>query len=250
MLAGGALGVGGAVVGAGGEWAAERELPRHGRSARPGGPVAEAVESRVVWRGDAEGGRLYLTFDDGPDPRWTPRVLDMLAAHGATATFFMVGRRAERHPELVRRVVAAGHAIGSHTYRHTDLSAATPDQVRDELARAHEAITQTAGRPPAMVRPPWGRIDPVGMLAAARYAYPVVLWSAQITARHADRDYRRTVADLRPGAIVLLHDGGPTPTDALMRATGRLLDHARGRYALAPVTDLLPPAAGPAPARH
>jgi peptidoglycan-N-acetylglucosamine deacetylase len=242
VLAGGALGVGGALVGAGGEWAVERELPRHGRSARPGGAVTGAVGTQVMWHGDAEGGRLYLTFDDGPDPRWTPRVLDMLAAHGATATFFMVGRRAERHPDLVRRVVAAGHAIGSHTYRHTDLSAATPDQVRDELARAHEAIAQAAGRPPAMVRPPWGRVDPVGMLAAARHAYPVVLWSAQITAGHVDRDYRRTVADLRPGAIVLLHDGGPTPTDALMRATGRLLDHARGRYALAPVTDLLPPA--------
>src|SRR3954469_5940026 len=102
----------------------------------------------------------------------------------------------------------------------------------------------------ALAAPALDAWAPGGSLAAARPAFRGVRRPAQITARHADRDYRRTVADLRPGAIVLLHDGGPTPTDALMRATGRLLDHVRGRYTLAPVTDLLPPAAGPAPDRH
>ena len=88
------------------------------------------------------GGGVALTFDDGPDPQTTPRILDTLRQHHVKATFFVVGSQVERHPDLLRRIVEEGHTIGNHTYDHADMSKLTPGQIRAELHR-----TQKAGKP-------------------------------------------------------------------------------------------------------
>src|SRR5262245_52825835 len=102
--------------------------------------------------------QVYLTFDDGPDADWTPRILDMLAAADARATFFAVGANARKFPELVRRVVAEGHAIGNHTFSHRHPWTMLPSRAREEVAGGAAAIADIVGTAPRFYRPPHGRL--------------------------------------------------------------------------------------------
>ncbi|MFD0786375.1 polysaccharide deacetylase family protein, partial [Micromonospora azadirachtae] len=101
---------------------------------------------------------IALTFDDGPDPRWTPQVLDVLRRHHAHATFFVVGARVNEHPELVRRILAEGHEIGSHTFTHADLSAAPAWRRELELSLTRKAIASATGRDVTLLRPPYSSL--------------------------------------------------------------------------------------------
>jgi peptidoglycan/xylan/chitin deacetylase (PgdA/CDA1 family) len=103
--------------------------------------------------------RLALTFDDGPGP-WTAPILDLLKAHDAHATFFLIGERVDEHPDIVRRIVAAGHELGNHTFSHPWLARdCTDDAVYEELRRANEAIARVAGEPPRRFRAPHYDVD-------------------------------------------------------------------------------------------
>ena len=152
---------------------------------------------------------VALTFDDGPDPVSTPRVLDVLGAHGATATFFLDGPAAERHPDLVERIRSEGHTVGNHGWAH--LSAAqSPSmrglrtQVRD-MRRGSRAI----GSSVSLYRPPFGHESRWTRLAALLTGHQLVYWSVSIKDWDAiapDEIERRMLAAMRPGSVVLLHD--------------------------------------------
>lgn len=146
-----------------------------------------------------------LTFDDGPDPESTPALLDLLARYGARATFFLIGKRAAKHPELVARILAEGHAIGNHSWDHPALSRLSFAGVGDQLRRAAAAID----RPLALMRPPYGDQSLASHLAARRLGYAVITWSL-VGADWAQDDggviAGRILEGLHPGAIVLLHD--------------------------------------------
>ncbi len=150
---------------------------------------------------------LALTFDDGPDPTVTPLVLKALAAHGAHATFFVIGENAQEHPDLLRRQVAAGHALGSHSYRH--LYKATPTQAASNLDRAAAVIEKATGRRPTLFRPPGGFTSgPLARLAQEQ-GYAVILWtiSSADTARIGPEVIARNVIHTpNPVDIVLMHD--------------------------------------------
>ena len=104
------------------------------------------------------GNRVALTFDDGPDPRTTPLILDTLRERGVGATFFVVGRQVAKNPGLLRRILAEGHAVGNHTYSHADMSGLSAGRMRDELRSTQEAVDDALGyhRPMALMRPPYG----------------------------------------------------------------------------------------------
>jgi peptidoglycan-N-acetylglucosamine deacetylase len=153
---------------------------------------------------------VALTFDDGPHVDGTPAVLEALAAHGARATFFLVGEQVERERGLAREIAAAGHAIGIHGYRHTLLLRRSPRAVRDDLRRAHDVIAEATGTQPTLYRPPYGVFSGPALLIVRRLGWQPLLWSrwgrdwaARTTpAAIAARATRR----LRAGDVVLLHD--------------------------------------------
>jgi len=137
-------------------------------------PVDWAMHTDV--HGSRESRRIALTFDDGPDPDRTPALLDTLAALGAPATFFLLGRAVEKNPELAARIAREGHEIGNHTYNHRYLPLQRSSSVARELAEADATIARATGVVPTLARPPYGGRSPFTVRAFARAGKRVVLW--------------------------------------------------------------------------
>jgi len=155
---------------------------------------------------------VALTFDDGPWPQTTTQILDILARRQAPATFFMVGRQVERHPELVRQVLAARMAIGTHTYSHPQpFHRLPPARIHEEILKGWRTLDPLGVRPVGF-RPPGGAASPAVVAAADRLGHRTVLWTVDSVDWRSgvtpDQLVRRVLAAARPGAIVLLHDGG------------------------------------------
>lgn len=154
---------------------------------------------------------VALTFDDGPSRVFTPQVLAVLAARGATATFFMVGRSAQADPNEVRAVVAAGNAVGGHTWDHTRLPSLSEQAFAAQVDRTDQLLVTLTGRPLRCVRPPYGRYDRVVVERLATRGLATVLWDADPrdwSRPGVDAIVARVAAGLHPGAIIELHDGG------------------------------------------
>jgi len=185
----------------------ERQVRELSASAVPGRRLGE---QRLIWSVATVEPLAALTFDDGPDPELTPRILEVLATHGVRATFNVMGWNALRHPDLVRAVVAAGHELGNHTWTHQDLAFQSALQTRRQLERGREAIERTAGVRPRFFRPPRGNLTGSAIATAAELGYDVLLWS--VTRGGAGVGTPASVADhlartVAPGDVVALHDG-------------------------------------------
>lgn len=165
----------------------------------------------VVTAGPKDARGAALTFDDGPDPATTPTILDALEEAGARATFFVIGQKAEAHPELLRDIAKRGHAIGLHSYRHErTYMFRSPWFVRRDLERCSDLVEELTGTRPRLFRPPIGHVSPsigkvtreLGLVLVGWSARGVDGWSGAKPRVVADKVNRR----LRDGAIVLLHD--------------------------------------------
>jgi peptidoglycan-N-acetylglucosamine deacetylase len=155
------------------------------------------------------GAGVGLSFDDGPDPDWTPAVLDALDDVGATATFFVVGERVERGPELTREILARGHELGIHGMEHRRHDRLDPDEGRREVADCAAAIERAGGVRPDRYRPPYGAASPQLAAICAELELELDYWSSwgqDWDPIPAERIARLVLRDLEPGAIVLLHD--------------------------------------------
>lgn len=173
--------------------------------------IGSDVYLKVRCRGRGDRKTIALTFDDGPDERMTPRVLDVLARHGIRATFFLVGERAERYPGIVRRIVAEGHTIGNHTTTHSGLFPLRRSaRMAAELERTRRILRTLTGRCVRLFRPPFGVTNPNMARAVCAGGYETVGWSVRsfdTVARIPRRKVlSRMVGRLHPGAVVLLHD--------------------------------------------
>lgn len=158
-------------------------------------------------------GVAYLTFDDGPHPEHTPAILDTLASEGVRATFFIVGQRAAEHPDLVRRIVAEGHALGHHTYTHSAPADTSAAGLGAEIRQTAETLQALVGFSPALFRPPHGSLSPAKLWRVWRMGLSVVLWTVDPKdfARASAEDLRHwfTRHPVRGGDVVLLHDTSP-----------------------------------------
>ena len=154
--------------------------------------------------------RIYLTFDDGPNERATPSILETLAGSRVPAAFFMVGDHVRRFPTLARRVVSEGHMAGNHTHNHVKLHFASRRRIRHQLEVAHRGIEWATGQTPRAFRAPHGYRSPFLRSVARELHYTVFGWTFGVfdTARPGAEEIRRRVKKkVSPGAIVLLHDG-------------------------------------------
>lgn len=199
-----------------------------------------AVLSKVP---EAEG-LLALTFDDGPHPETTVEVLRVLAARGARATFFLIGKKVDEHPEVVRQIVEAGHEVGVHGYDHLRVYAfLSPRAVEADIERTRDSIRRASGTETSWFRPPIGQASPRTFAGAERAGAVVVGWSVRprdgLRGAKPERVLERVRRGLRGGAIVLLHDawerGASAPAPAGARSLGEILDECE-RRGLRPVT--------------
>jgi peptidoglycan-N-acetylglucosamine deacetylase len=197
---------------------------------RRGPLLAGAIHALVADRDVA------LTFDDGPDPRSTPALLDELAALGAPATFFCLGSAAERHPELVRRMVAEGHAVGSHSYSHPDPWTLTYRSLVEDYRRGRSAVEQAAGAAVPLFRPPKGHIGFWEAAAQRRLGLRPWLWTIDAgdwRPGHRESTILAAVEGVVGGDVVLLHDAITDPLDP------STVDRSRTVNALGPVVELV-----------
>ena len=209
-----------------------------------GGQVPTAqLYGPTLCRARGAHGRLALTYDDGPNPAFTPALLELLERHDAKATFFLIGKWAAREPGLVRELVAAGHAIGNHTQSHPTLPLLGAGGVRDELRRCRDAV-EAAGVAlstvdgAALMRPPWGRRRPGTLRVLRAEGYVPVTWSVtgyDWRARESAERIGARCAGAGDGDMILLHDGSHLEPAAdrsrSLAATRAALEHHSARGA-------------------
>jgi peptidoglycan/xylan/chitin deacetylase (PgdA/CDA1 family) len=197
--------------------------------------------SRDVLRRGGAGNKVALTFDDGPDPVYTPLILDILARWGVSATFFMVAENARRHPDVVKQVVARGHEVGSHGMHHSPSWFLSPKRSRLEIQESVATLHELTGVPVHCFRPPWGMSNLVSHYWMRKSAQKVVLWSLDsldwFFMTPAKVIIKKVSRWVRPGSIVLFHDGAGVRRNAaaLADALPQLLDNMLER-GLVPVT--------------
>lgn len=198
------------------------------------GFISRMFGFRVFSKGVAER-EIALTFDDGPHPIYTPRLLDLLKAHGAHATFFVVGAHAEKHPDIVRRMHEEGHDIGIHNYVHRSNWIMGPVSVRRHVVRTGDIVERITGTRPRYYRPPWGIVNVFDFIGRGKPQ--IVLWTALFgdwkLKVGAERLYGKIRSKLQPGAVLLLHDRGDTfgadpdaPANTI-DAVGRILEDGK-----------------------
>ena len=183
-------------------------------------------------------GVVYLTFDDGPTPAWTPRVLELLARHRALATFFVVGGNAAAHPELVRQAYAAGHGVGNHTWTHRRLTRLGGGALEAEVGATSAAIHRATGAPVRCLRPPYATVDAANAERARALGLRLVMWDVD------SGDWRRpgagVIADrilgrVRSGDVVLLHDGGGDRSQTVTALQQVLASLSAGGFRFSPL---------------
>lgn len=204
------LGFGAGGFGSGVAWRSqappERAEPRREASLE----ATSTGQQRIIWSVQTDSPLAALTFDDGPDPAFTPRILEILAAQSVKATFFALGHNAAQHPALLREVVEAGHEVGSHGWRHLNLADASREETRLEIIKGTEMVEDHAQVSVRAFRPPYGRFNELAVRLLAGRREDMYVWSVT-RGRLSWQDPRRIAAHVAShtgsGDIVDLHDG-------------------------------------------
>lgn len=200
-------------------------------------------EDNVFCGGDTEEKVIALTFDDGPHPRYTDKILDILKEYGIKATFFTVGENAALYPDQLKRIAEEGHEIGNHTYTHADLKRIDKETLMRELGETERIIEELTGKRPTVFRPPEGRCNETVVSCANERGYTTVLWT--VDPRDWASPPARSVAEViiknvKCGSVILCHDYNsnkscPTP-EALRVVIPALIDKG---YSFVTVSELL-----------
>src|SRR5690606_17096097 len=157
---------------------------------------------------------LAITFDDGPHPEHTPRILDALSEHGAKATFFVLARQVREHPEVVRRIVAEGHELALHGEDHRSLLTVGTREALEQLKGARQFVEDVGVAPVRLFRPPYGECTIAQAIGIRAAGLDIVIWSADALDWLHDEEHaiaRRALMTVFPGSILLLHDDRADP---------------------------------------
>lgn len=204
----------------------------------------DEIDERLYFANRSAKKCVALTFDDGPSPKYTERILDILDKYGAKATFFVIGKNAEKYPEIVIEEYRRGHEIGNHTYSHPDLKKISAEQFIEEINKTQSIIYDITGVEPTLFRPPGGYLNNSIVSKLHELDYSSVLWSW----RQDTRDWacpsvgnvvNGVLGNLQDGDIILFHDynskESPTP-EALDRILSELCDKG---YSFVTVSELI-----------
>jgi peptidoglycan-N-acetylglucosamine deacetylase len=199
---------------------------------------------QVFWEVKTKKKLVALTFDDGPDPVYTPQILDALAKYKAKATFFVIGAEAERYPQIIQRQTKEGHELANHTYHHNFRDHFNPEKLKDELDKTSKVIQDLTGQSPSLYRPHSGYYNEKIVNTAINNGYRVILWSW-----HQDtKDWKRpgvgkitnnVVSDSKPGDIVIFHDAGGDRTQTIKAVENILEILDKKGYKFVTVSELL-----------
>ncbi len=190
----------------------------------------------VFYRGAQSDKVVALTFDDGPYPPYTDRLLDVLAEKRVSATFFVIGENAARQPELVKRMAKEGHQVANHTYHHPDLLKLDAKEIENEVVSTSQIIAALTGAAPSAVRPPHGFRDPLVLAVLRERKLDVVQWSVlsrDWTNPGSEEIVERTLRKVENGSIILLHDGDGVESKAsrsqTVEAAGVIIERLRAQ---------------------
>lgn len=180
----------------------------------------------LLWRSETADRQLHLTFDDGPIPEVTPWVLDLLDAYDAKATFFCVGENVQRHPEIYRRILREGHAVGNHTFNHISGWTHDPGNYLENVTHCASFVDSD------LFRPPYGRLRRKQARELIGHNYRIVMWDVLSgdfdQDLHPDQCYHNVVDNAQPGSIIVFHDSIKAETN-LKNALPRVLDYYSAR---------------------
>ncbi len=205
--------------------------------------VFSAARYGHVYRNNSgTGKRVALTFDDGPHPRYTEKILDILEEYGVTATFFIIGVNAENYPDSLDKIIGSGCEIGNHTYSHPQIDKITADELYTEMKKCEDVLYEKTGQKPKLFRPPQGKIPSNLLNVSEKMGYSVVLWSIDTLdwSHNPSGNISATVMrQLKGGDIILMHDyisGINTTCDALRLFIPKMLSEG---YEFVTVSELI-----------
>ncbi|MEC0269324.1 polysaccharide deacetylase family protein [Paenibacillus anseongense] len=196
-------------------------------------------------RGSSQEKKVALTFDDGPDTRFTPKVLDALKANQVKATFFVLGSQASSHPDIVRRIVREGHVIGNHSYSHANLPKLSVDKFQNQIMNTENVLQGLIGYAPRLIRPPYGAINEEQVRWVADHHYLIVNWnvdSLDWKSLNSEQVLNNIMQQTKPGSIILQHSGGADTQDlsGTVQAIGPLITKLKAAgYTFVTVPELL-----------
>lgn len=198
----------------------------------------------VVRQIATRGKYIALTFDDGPNPTFTPQILRILKKHNAYATFFLLGQRVSRYPSTANMIVNSGHEIGIHSYEHAFLTRIPPSQAQTQVNKTYNAIYRITGQKPSLFRPPYGFYNKDLLTFVERKKLQLILWTPTADPHDydnpgADVIADRVLANAKPGMIVLLHDNGGNRTQTVLALDKILTALDRKGYKSITVSNLI-----------
>ncbi|WP_243521717.1 peptidoglycan-N-acetylglucosamine deacetylase [Bacillus pseudomycoides] len=171
-------------------------------------PFSWVEKYAYAFSGPYNKAEVALTFDDGPDPVFTPQILDKLKSYGVKGTFFLLGENAERYPNVVKRIADEGHIIGNHTYNHPNLAKVSDEEYRNQIVKTEEILKKLVGYAPKFIRPPYGEIREKQLGWATEQNFMIVQWSVDTVdwkGVSAEKITNTVLGNAFPGSVVLQH---------------------------------------------
>lgn len=177
-----------------------------------GTPTGTSRLKPLISQGSSDKPEIALTFDDGPNPTYTPQVLSILHQYGVSATFFVIGEQVQAYPNLVQQEIAMGHIVGNHSWNHPHLTTLSADEIHTQLGNTSDAIERASGVRPSFFRPPYGAYNYQVLLQASNLGLQPTLWSVDPQDWNgppsSDVIIQRVLNMAHNGSIILMHDGG------------------------------------------